>query len=75
MEISTDTSAIGIQRGLDRIEAASATIASADQQSGKDDRTVEAMVELQRGKQQSQASTKALSAENDVIGSLLSTKA
>lgn len=75
MEIPADTAAIGIQRGLDRIETATAQIASADQQSGKDDRTVDALVELQRGKQQTQASTKALSAENDVIGALLSTRA
>ncbi|MEM7207357.1 MAG: hypothetical protein AAF434_06015 [Pseudomonadota bacterium] len=70
-----DSAATGIQRGLSTIENASAKIASASQQSGKDDRTTEAVAELAEGKQQAQASAKSLSAENDVIGALLSTKA
>ena len=67
-----DSAATGIARGVDTVVDASAKIASADQMHGNDDRTVEALVELEQGKQQAQASAKALSAENDVIGALLS---
>ena len=75
MEISANAGALGVQRGSDTIQTAAAKLASADQLSGTDDRTVEALTELEQGKQQAQASAKAISAENDVIGSLLSVRA
>ncbi|MEM7292758.1 MAG: hypothetical protein AAF420_05075 [Pseudomonadota bacterium] len=70
-----DSAVTGIQRGVDTVQNASAKIASADSLNDTTDDTVEALVELEKGKQQTQASAKALSAENDVIGALLSTKA
>ena len=70
-----DTAAIGIQRGFDTMHGAAAKVASAGQIEGSEDRTLEAMVELKQGEHQAKASVKALSAENDVIGTLLSTRA
>ena len=70
-----DSAATGIQRGVDTVANASAKIASAEQFEGSSDRTIESMVELKQGEIQAKASAKALSAENDVIGTLLSTRA
>lgn len=70
-----NTAVMGIQRGVETIENSAAKLASADQLSGSEDRTVEALTELEQGKQQALASTRALSAENDVIGALLSVRA
>ena len=72
MQILSNTATLGIQRGLDGIESGASKIASAEQQNSTEDRTIEALIEIEQGKQQSQASVKALSAENEVIGSLLS---
>ena len=70
-----DTAVIGIQRGLDTIQNSAAKLATAGQLEGGEDQTVTALTELEQGKQQAQASAKALSAENDVIGALLSVRA
>ncbi len=70
-----DSATAGIQRGQETIQNAAAKLASAKQLEGSDDRAVESLIELEQGKQQSQASVKALSAENDVIGALLSVRA
>ncbi len=70
-----DTAVTGIQRGLETIQNSAAKLASAEQLDGGEDRAVEALTELEQGVQQAQASGKALSAENDVIGALLSVRA
>ena len=75
MESSFSSSVVGIQRGVDQIQTAAHNLASIEKAEDESRNTVEALTDLERGKQQAQASAKALSAENDVIGSLLSVRA
>ena len=70
-----DTAVTGIQRGQETIQNSAAKLARAEQPDGDDDQTVSALTELEQGKHQAQASAKALSAENDFIGALLSVRA
>ncbi len=68
---------LGIQRGLDGMRKNAADIASADQlnNTGQDTDLVNAVVELNQNKVQVQASAKVVSALDEVVGSLLDTRA
>ena len=75
--LSIQSSAVqGIQRGLDGIKNA-AEIASADQLNKAGDETdlVGSLVGMQENKIQVQASAKVVSALDEVIGSLIDTRA
>ncbi len=68
---------LGIQRGLDGMRKNAADIASADQlnNTGQETDLVNAVVELNQNKVQVQASAKVVSALDEVVGSLLDTRA
>jgi len=67
----------GIQRGLDGLRKNAAEIASADQlnKAGKDTSLEGALVGLLQNKVQVQASAKVVSAVDEVIGSIIDTRA
>jgi hypothetical protein len=76
--LSVQSSAVqGIQRGLDGMRKNAAEIASADQlnQAGKETDLVGALVNMQQNKVQVQASAKVVSTMDEVIGTLINTKA
>lgn len=76
--LSVQTSAVlGIQRGLDGMRKNAAEIASADQlnQAGKETDLAGSLVEMNQNKVQVQASAKVVSALDEVIGTLLDTRA
>lgn len=71
------TAVQGIQRGLDGMRKNAAEIASADQlnQAGQETDLAGALVNLQQNKVQVQASAKVVSTLDEVIGSLIDTRA
>lgn len=76
--LSIQSSAVqGIQRGLDGMRKNAAEIASADQlnQAGKETDLVGAMVGMQQNKIQVQASAKVVSTLDEVVGTLIDTRA
>ena len=76
--LSVQNSALqGIQRGLDGMRQNAADIASADQlnRAGKDTDLETSMVEMNQNKVQVQASAKVVSALDEVIGTLIDTRA
>ena len=76
--LSVQNSALqGIQRGLDGMRQNAADIASADQlnQAGQDTDLVGALVDLNQNKVQVQASAKVVSALDEVVGTLIDTRA
>ena len=76
--LSVQNSALqGIQRGLEGMRQNAAEIASADQlnRAGKDTDLETSMVELNQNKVQVQASAKVVSALDEVIGTLIDTRA
>jgi hypothetical protein len=76
--LSVQNSALqGIQRGLEGMRQNAADIASADQlnRAGKDTDLETSMVELNQNKFQVQASAKVVSALDEVIGTLIDTRA
>lgn len=76
--LSVQSSAmLGIQRGLDGLRRNASEIASADQlnNAGRGTNLEEAMVGLNQNKVQVQASAKVVSALDEVIGSLIDTRA
>ena len=76
--LSVQTSAVqGIQRGLDGMRKNAAEIASADQlnQAGNDTDLAGAMVEMNQNKVQVQASAKVVSALDEMVGTLIDTRA
>lgn len=76
--LSVQNSALqGIQRGLDGMRQNAAEIASADQlnRAGKDTDLETSMVEMNQNKVQVQASAKVVSALDEVIGTLIDTRA
>ena len=76
--LSIQSSAVqGIQRGLDGMRKNAAEIASADQLNKAGDETdlVGSLVGMQENKIQVQASAKVVSALDEVIGSLIDTRA
>lgn len=76
--LSIQASAVqGIQRGLDGMRKDAAEIASADQlnHAGQETDLVGALVNLQQNKVQVQASAKVVSTLDEVIGSLIDTRA
>ena len=76
--LSVQNSALqGIQRGLEGMRQNAADIASADQlnRAGKNTDLETSMVELNQNKYQVQASAKVVSALDEVIGTLIDTRA
>ncbi|HEY9051923.1 MAG TPA: hypothetical protein VIQ03_10295 [Gammaproteobacteria bacterium] len=76
--LSVQTSAVqGIQRGLDGMRKNAAEIASADQlnQAGNETDLAGAMVEMNQNKVQVQASAKVVSALDEMVGTLIDTRA
>lgn len=76
--LSVQNSALqGIQRGLEGMRQNAADIASADQlnRAGKETDLETSMVELNQNKFQVQASAKVVSALDEVIGTLIDTRA
>ncbi len=76
--LSVQNSAVqGIQRGLDGMRKNAAEIASADQlnQAGEETDLAGSMVEMNQNKVQVQASAKVVSALDEVIGTLIDTRA
>lgn len=76
--LSVQNSAVqGIQRGLDGMRKNAAEIASADQlnQAGKETDLAGAMVEMNQNKVQVQASAKVVSALDEMVGTLIDTRA
>ena len=76
--LSVQNSAVqGIQRGLDGMRKNAAEIASADQlnQAGKETDLAGSLVEMNQNKVQVQASAKVVSALDEVVGTLLDTRA
>ena len=71
------TAVQGIQRGLDGMRKNAAEIASADQlnQAGKETDLVGSLVEMQQNKVQVQASAKVVSTMDEVVGTLIDTRA
>ena len=71
------TAVQGIQRGLDGMRKNAAEIASADQlnQAGKETDLVGSLVEVQQNKVQVQASAKVVSTMDEVVGTLIDTRA
>ncbi|MDQ1363320.1 MAG: hypothetical protein QG652_1181 [Pseudomonadota bacterium] len=67
----------GIQRGLDGMRKNAAEIASADQlnHAGQETDLAGAMVNMQQNKVQVQASAKVVSTLDEVVGSLIDTRA
>lgn len=76
--LSVQTSAVqGIQRGLDGMRKNAAEIASADQlnQAGNETDLAGSMVEMNQNKVQVQASAKVVSALDEMVGTLIDTRA
>ena len=76
--LSVQNSAVqGIQRGLDGMRKNAAEIASADQlnQAGNETDLAGAMVEMNQNKVQVQASAKVVSALDEMVGTLIDTRA
>jgi hypothetical protein len=76
--LSIQSSAVqGIQRGLDGMRKNAAEIASADQlnQAGKETDLVGSLVDMQQNKVQVQASAKVVSTMDEVVGTLIDTRA
>ena len=76
--LSIQSSAVqGIQRGLDGMRKNAAEIASADQlnHAGQETYLAGALVNLQQNKVQVQASAKVVSTMDEVIGTLIDTRA
>ncbi len=76
--LSVQNSALqGIQRGLDGMRQNAAEIASADQlnQAGQETDLVGALVGMTENKVQVQASAKVVSALDEVVGTLIDTRA
>lgn len=76
--LSVQSSAVlGIQRGLDGMRKDAADIASADQlnNSGQETDVVESLVSLKQNQVQVQASAKVVSAVDEVLGSIIDTRA
>jgi len=76
--LSVQSSAmLGIQRGLDGIRKNAAEIASADQlnNAGQETDLLSSLVELQQNKVQVQASAEVISALDEVIGTIIDTRA
>ncbi len=69
------TGVLGIRRGMEQIERSSASIASAERLNGTRDDLTDSLVGMKEGKLQAQASTKAVQATDEVLGSLLDVKA
>lgn len=78
MSFSIQATAVqGIQQGLDGIRKNASEIASADQlnRAGNETDVVGSLVELQQNKVQVQASAKVVSALDEVLGTLIDTRA
>ena len=76
--LSVQSSAVlGIQRGLDGMRKDAAEIASADQlnNSGQETNLVDSLVSLKQNQIQVQASAKVVSAMDEVMGSIIDTRA
>lgn len=76
--LSIQSSAVqGIQRGLDGMRKNAAEIASADQlnQAGQETDLAGALVNMQQNKVQVQASAKVVSALDEVVGTMIDTRA
>ncbi|TNF37481.1 MAG: hypothetical protein EP315_02580 [Gammaproteobacteria bacterium] len=76
--LSVQNSAMqGIQRGLDGMRKNAAEIASADQlnQAGSETDLAGSMVEMNQNKVQVQASAKVVSALDEMVGTLIDTRA
>jgi len=76
--LSVQTSAVqGIQRGLDGLRKNASEIASAEELSdkGKDTNLENSLVDLTQNKVQVQASAKVVSALDEVLGTLIDTRA
>ena len=76
--LSIQSSAVqGIQRGLDGMRKNAAEIASADQlnHAGQETDLAGALVNMQQNKVQVQASAKVISTMDEVIGTLIDTRA
>ena len=76
--LSVQSSALqGIQRGLDGMRKNAAEIASADQlnQTGQNTAVESSLLELKQNQVQVQASTKVVSALDQVLGSIINTEA
>lgn len=76
--LSVQSSAVlGIQRGLDGMRKDAADIASADQlnNAGQETDMVESLVSMKQNQIQVQASAKVVSALDEVLGSIIDTKA
>lgn len=76
--LSVQSSAVlGIQRGLDGMRKDAAEIASADQlnNAGQQTDMVESLVSMKQNQIQVQASAKVVSALDEVLGSIIDTRA
>lgn len=76
--LSIQSSAVqGIQRGLEGMRKSAAEIASADQlnHAGKETDLIGSLVDLQQSKVQVQASAKVVSTLDEVVGTLIDTRA
>ena len=76
--LSVQSSAVlGIQRGLDGMRKDAAEIASADQlnNSGQETNLVDSLVSLKQNQIQVQASAKVVSAMDEVMGTIIDTRA
>jgi hypothetical protein len=71
------SAALGIQRGLDGMRKDAADIASADQlnNAGQETSLVDSLVSLKQNQVQVQASAKVVSALDEVIGTIIDTRA
>ena len=69
----TYSSVVGISRGINQANEASAKLASAEQSSNdqSNKETTQALVELEQGKIQVQASARVAQTAGDVIGSII----
>ena len=76
--LSVQSSAVlGIQRGLDGMRKDASEIASADQlnNAGQETNIVESLVSMKQNQVQVQASAKVVSALDEVLGSIIDTRA
>ena len=76
--LSVQSSAVlGIQRGLDGMRKDAAEIASADQlnNAGQDTDLVDSLISLKQNQIQVQASAKVVSAMDEVMGTIIDTRA
>ena len=74
MKIDSAGAVQGLYQAQQQLHKQSSTIASKETQEGKSDVT-EALVEMKNSKNQFQASAKAVQTEDEVLGTLLDTKA